>query len=105
NCTGSPPTAYLFQGQTQELQPALIEVIEITVGPSSMDQRRRRIDHEPKCIFGQNRSLRSLGRNRLHCCLIFRRLWGLGELTLKHASKKIPFLFTSPLAVELSGLS
>ena len=28
NCTGPPPTAYLFQGQTQELQPALIELIE-----------------------------------------------------------------------------
>jgi len=37
NCTGPTPTPYLFQRQTQELQPALIEVIEITVGPPGMD--------------------------------------------------------------------
>jgi hypothetical protein len=28
NCTGPPPTAYLFQGQTEELQPTLIDMTD-----------------------------------------------------------------------------
>src|ERR1700747_3564776 len=40
------PAAHLFQRGTEVFQPTLIEIIEVTVRPAGVNQRRDRIDEK-----------------------------------------------------------
>jgi hypothetical protein len=109
NGVSPAPPANVLQRFAEEFQPSFVEVIDVTVGACGMNQRRCRIDHKSKRIFGRNRSPRSLGRSGLHCCLIasFSADCGVRRIgsSLPQASEKISPLFAATLAVELAGLS
>src|SRR6266478_2121623 len=46
NESGPVPAGHFVQSDAQVLQPTLIEVIEVTVGPGGVNQRRDRVDQE-----------------------------------------------------------
>src|ERR1700733_6689020 len=71
NGAGPAPSDYIFPGQAQVVQPALIQEIDITVRAGGMNERGSGIDQQPKMIFALPQNLFSplvLGnvRNRTH---------------------------------------
>src|SRR5258707_14305968 len=46
NESGPIPADHLVQSDAEVFQPTFIEVIEITVGPGGVNQRRNRVDQE-----------------------------------------------------------
>ena len=52
------------------IQPAAVEIIQISVGPGGMNKRRRCINSKPKCVFGRSGFIILKGLTRLHAGLL-----------------------------------
>ena len=73
----------------------------MTVLLSRVDECRRRVDNEAKCIFGGNRLLARLSRNRFHRCLVLVNRFTPRIAYIKAALWRL-FYSQPPLSVEFS---
>src|SRR4029077_1008456 len=70
NRFGPAPPANLFEGLTKKLQPFPIKVIDVAIGPRSMNNRGSRINGAAKCVFSRSRFIVPTGPTRLHTRLV-----------------------------------
>jgi hypothetical protein len=65
----APPTN-VFEGLTKKIQPSQIKVIQVTIGPSSVNKGGSRINGPAKCVFSRSRFIVPTGPTRLHTRLV-----------------------------------
>src|SRR5260370_3171888 len=93
NNVGPTPAADVIKRTTQKIQPAFVEIIQMPIRSSGVDERRRGIDNEPKRVSSGDRLLGLCGRNRIHGVSQFTLRTGGSESRLNQFSGRLSILF------------
>src|ERR1700752_4217402 len=63
---GPPPSANLFERLAKKIQPSTIKVIEVSIGPGSVNKRGSCINRAAECVFSRSQFIVLKGLTRLH---------------------------------------